>query len=42
MYGGTITGNDVGVYFDYGTFNKYGGSVSGNTSGNYSNGTWTD
>ena len=46
MYGGTITGNDVGVYFDSQggspKFVKTGGKVSGNTNGNYSNGVWTD
>ena len=42
MYGGTITGNDIGVAENssFGTFIKYGGTVSGNTSGNYNNGTY--
>ena len=45
MEGGTITGNDIGVYFPFGStgeFIKQGGTVSGNGTGNYGNGTWTE
>ena len=41
MYGGTVTGNNMGAYVDNGTFNMYGGEITGNTyegvdgSGNY-------
>ena len=41
MYGGIVTGNNMGAYVENGTFNMYGGEITGNTyegvdgSGNY-------
>ena len=31
MYGGIVTGNNMGAYVENGTFNMYGGEITGNT-----------